>query len=110
MGLSTYVGRFNSFDASLEFQPAAIEQSRLTALIEIGSLDINNTDLKSDLMRAKWFNVKEYPQAIFTTLSVIQTKDAHYDFLGELNWRGVKKQVPMQVIFHGGANNLLTGK
>ena len=49
LGLSTYVGRFNTFDASLEFDPDNIAASRLTALIEIDSLDINDTDLKDDL-------------------------------------------------------------
>jgi len=48
LGLSTYVGRFNQFDASLEFDPQNIAAARLSAIIEIDSLDINDRDLKDE--------------------------------------------------------------
>ena len=48
LGLSTYVGRFNEFDASLEFDPENINAAKLSAVIEVGSLDINDAGLKDD--------------------------------------------------------------
>jgi len=110
LGLSTYVGRFNKFDANLSFDPSAIESAQLEALIDIDSLDINNPSLKDDLMDGTWFNQAKYPQARFSTLSVRQIQGIEFEFTGNLEWRGVTKPVVLLVTFHGGANNVLSGK
>lgn len=110
LGLSTYVGRFNELDASLEFNPDNIAAAKLSAVIEMASLDINDDDLKRDLMGRSWFNQKAYPQASFTTLRVNPVSENTFDFVGELNWRGVRRPIVMTAVFHGGANNVLTGK
>lgn len=110
LGLSTYVGRFNSFDASLEFDPENIADAKLNAIIDIDSLDINNPSLKTDLMDATWFNQSVYPQAKFSTLSVTPINQNSFQFTGNLDWRGVVKPISLQVTFHGGANNILSGK
>jgi polyisoprenoid-binding protein YceI len=41
-GLSTYVGRFNNFDASLSFDPNNIKASQLEAAVDTRSLDLND--------------------------------------------------------------------
>jgi len=110
LGLSTYVGRFNKFDANLSFDPSAIESAQLEALIDIDSLDINNPSLKDDLMDGTWFNQAKHPQARFSTLSVRQIQGIEFEFTGNLEWRGVTKPVVLLVTFHGGANNVLSGK
>ncbi len=110
LGLSTYVGRFNKFDASLEFDPANIAAAKLNAVIEINSLDINDDDLKSDLMGRSWFRQSEFPQAAFESTSVNPISDTEFEFTGILNWRGVRKPITVAATFHGGANNILSGK
>ncbi len=110
LGLSTYVGRFNSFDATLEFDPDNIAGAKLDAIIDIDSLDINNPSLKTDLMDSTWFHQAKYPQAKFSTLSVKPINENSFEFIGNLDWRGVVKPISLQVTFHGGANNILTGK
>lgn len=110
LGLSTYVGRFNKFDATLDFDPANIAAAKLDASIEIDSLDINDPDLKKDLMGGGWFNQASHPQARFSTISVVEKTGNEFEFVGELNWRGVSKPINLLVTFHGGANNILTGK
>jgi len=110
LGLSTYVGRFNKFDASLEFDPANIAAAKLNAVIEINSLDINDDDLKSDLMGRSWFRQSEFPQAAFESTSVNPISDTEFEFIGILSWRGVRKPITVAATFHGGANNILSGK
>ena len=110
LGLSTYVGRFNSFDASLDFDPENPSNMQLQASIDIDSLDINNPDLKDDLMGRAWFNQSRYPNAVFTTQSVVALGDNDFKFTGNLDWRGVVKPIELTVTFHGGANNILTQK
>ena len=110
LGLSTYVGRFNTLEASLEFDPADLSATRLTAIVDMTSIDINDPGLAKDLMGSQWFNTARFPQAKFQTLSVRPIGDSEFEFVGELDWRGKKQPITLEVIFHGGANNLLTGK
>lgn len=110
LGLSTYVGRFNDFDASLEFDPKDISAAKLSAVIEIGSLDINDAGLKDDLMGRSWFDQSNFPQAVFESTSVRSVEGNDFVFSGRLTWRGMTKPILVTATFNGGANNLLTGK
>ena len=110
LGLSTYVGRFNDFDASLDFDPDNIEESQLQGIIEIATLDINNKALAEDLLSSTWFNAATYPQAIFTSKSVRPINENQFEFVGDLTWRGVTKSIDVLGTFHGGASNILSGK
>lgn len=110
LGLSTYVGRFNQFDASLTFDPNNISVATLNAVVEISSLDINDDGLKRDLMGRSWFRQAEYPQAIFESSSVRPINEKEFEFTGTLNWRGVEQPILVKATFHGGASNILSGK
>lgn len=110
LGLSTYVGRFNAFDASLDFEPENMTNAKLDAVIEIASLDVNDDDLKDTLMGGTWFDQANYPQAVFTTTSVNPISDSEFEFLGDLTLHGVTQPISLIATFHGGANNILTGK
>ena len=110
MGLSTFVGRFNRFDASLQYNPEDIMQSRLQAVIEMDSVDVNNEKFERALKGKFWFNAVEYPQASFTTQSAERINDKQVKFTGLLNFLGVEKPIDLIVTFNGAGNNLLTGK
>jgi len=109
-GLSTYVGRFNKFDASLSFDPENIADAKLDGVVQMGSLDINDEGLEDTLMGGSWFNQKKYPQATFKTRSVTPISGNEFEFVGDLDWRGVVKPVSLRVVFHGGAFVPLTQK
>ena len=109
MGLSTFVGRFNKVDATLEFDPADIAAAKLSAIIDVASVDANNPDLEETLRGSSWFNTAKYPQAFFTTTSVNQVDTDSAIFTGDLTLHGVTAPIQLQVDFNGGANNMLTG-
>jgi polyisoprenoid-binding protein YceI len=109
MGLSTFVGRFKQVDASLDFDPKNIVAARLSAVIDIGSLDINNRELAETLMGPSWFNQQKYPQAFFTTTQVLLVDNNSAQFTGNLTLKGVTKPIVIKVHFNGAANNFLTG-
>jgi polyisoprenoid-binding protein YceI len=109
MGLSTFVGRFNQFDAQLEFDPANIAAATLSAVIDITSVDVNNPDLEETLRGSNWFDVERYPQAIFKTTSVLAVDQNTADFTGNLMLHGVTAPIVLRVKFNGGGNNMLTG-
>jgi polyisoprenoid-binding protein YceI len=108
MNLSTFVGRFNEVDATLDFDPANVAATRLDANVNVASVDVNNPDLEESLRGSSWFDTKQYPQATFTTLKV-EPKDGNtFRFAGNLTLHGVTAPVTLDVTFHGGATNMLT--
>lgn len=109
MGLSTFVGRFNKVDASLEFDPKDLAAAQLSAVIEISSLDINNESLAETLMGSGWFDAAHYPQAFFKTTSVRLVDESTAEFSGDLTLRGVTAPMALMIHFNGAGNNLLTG-
>ena len=109
MGLSTFVGRFNKVDATLEFDPNNIAAARLSAIIDVTSVDVNNLDLEETLRGSNWFDTKKYPQAFFKTTSVSVIDQNSARFTGDLSLHGITAPIELTVTFNGGANNMLTG-
>lgn len=109
LGLSTYVGRFNDFSATLSFDPNNIKASRLEATVNTRSLDLNDEKLEYRLAGPTWLNSDKYPEAVFTTLSANPLADSSIKFIGNLTLKGKTKPVEMLVTFNGGADNLLSG-
>ncbi|MET0355473.1 MAG: YceI family protein [Cellvibrio sp.] len=110
MGMSTFVGRFNSVDASLEFDPAHMENAKLSAVIDIASIDVNNKDLEETLRGSSWFDANAFPQAHFSTTSVELVSDSRAKFSGNLTLHGVTAPIVLDVVFNGGGDNMLTGR
>ena len=110
LGLSTFMGRFERVEARLDFDAAAIEQASLQAIIDMGSVNVNNAEFEDTLRGSSWFNVAQYPQAVFQSKSAQRTADNVVRFLGDLTFLGVTKEVALAVIFNGGATNRLTGR
>jgi len=109
MGLSTFVGRFNKVDATLEFDPANIAAASLSAIIDVASMDVNNPKLEDTLRSSSWFNTDTYPQAFFKTTAVALVDDNSAIFTGELSLHGVTAPIQLTITFNGGGNNWLTG-
>lgn len=110
LGLSTYVGRFNNFDAMLDFDQKNLASSILEATIETGSIDLNDQTLEDNLRGSDWFNVAQFSEAVFTTESVQPLNDSQLNFKGNLTLLGITKPVNLLIDFHGGATNILSGK
>lgn len=110
LGLSTFVGRFNQLQASLDFDPDNISNTRLDAQVMIESIDVNNQELAETLRGGGWFDAAQFPVATFTTESVQSGEAESFDFTGLLTLHGVTRPVTLAVQFHGGADNWLTGK
>ncbi|MBT8142503.1 MAG: polyisoprenoid-binding protein [Gammaproteobacteria bacterium] len=110
MGLSTYVGRFNDFDASLDFDPENIQALQLDTLVYPASVDVNNAKLQNTLQESDWFATHEYPEIRFVTTEVKQGSGNQLLISGELTLRGISKSIELRSKFNGGAVNMLTAK
>lgn len=110
LGLSKVVGRFNTVDAALDFNPRELEELRMDGTIDMSSIDLNNESLERTLSASDWFDVKRYPEATFETTGVLPGDDNGFVLTGELTLKGVSKPVSLAARFNGGADNILTGR
>lgn len=110
LGISSYVGRFNTADASLQYSAEAPEASRLTATVTMASLDVNDADFASQLVGCDWLCAERYPQAVFETTAEAEVQGERLVFPGQLRFRGVTQAAQMAVNVRGGVNNRLTGR
>ena len=109
LGFSTFIGRFNDFDASLDFDPENIEASTLEVVINTAGLDINNDEFAEELRGDSWFNVEEFPQAAFKTTAFVESIDEDtFVFQGDMTLLGVTLPMNLEINFHGGGRNFLT--
>jgi polyisoprenoid-binding protein YceI len=108
MGFSSYVGRFNEFDVSLDFDPNNIENSRIEAIIDMGSIDVNNPEFATTLGGTAWLDTQRFPQAVFRSLSIKKIDDEQLLVRGELTFLGTTQEVTMMAKLNGAANNPLT--
>ena len=110
LGLSTFVGRFNRLDASLDFDPDNMAATRLEARVDLASVDTNVERLDRLLRGNQWFDVENHPVARFVTTFVTAGDGDTFLFTGDLSLHGETHPVTLTGRFLGGANNFLTGK
>lgn len=110
LGLSTVVGRFNTVGATLDFDPASIEDLQLAGVIDMASIDLNNESLENRLRGSDWLDTSQYPQARFQTTSVTAIQNNNFTIVGDFTLRGITHSIALNATFKGGADNLLTGK
>lgn len=109
LGFSTYIGRFNNFDATLDFDPENVENSSLEVIVDTTSVDVNNPEFSEQLRGSDWFDVENFPQAVFRTTSFVESVDEDtFVYQGDLTLLGNTAPVNLTVNFHGGGRNFLT--
>jgi len=106
MGLSWYTGRFETLDASLEFDPARPEAARLTAIISAVSVSTGDPDFDAGLAD-DWLHADRHPQIMFTSTHVDVIDGTSGRVTGDLALNGVTAPVTLDVTFNGGLTNLL---
>lgn len=109
LGFSAYLGRFETFDATLDFDADSPETARVEASIDIASLDVANDEFAATLIGDDWFDAGRYPQAVFRSTAIERTGEATGRMLGDLTLKGVTAPVALDVTFNGGAQDLLRG-
>jgi len=111
LGFSTFIGRFGDFDASLDFDPENIENSSVEVIVNTASIDVNLPEFEEDLRGGSWFDVENYPQAIFRTTEFVESVDEDtFIFRGDLTLLGETAPLDLEISFHGGGRNFLTRK
>lgn len=109
LGFSSFPGRFEKFDVSLDFDSEDPTAARIDAVIDMTSLDIANDDFAATLTGPQWFNASAFPTARFQSSTITVTGDNTGTMTGELTLHGVTNLVTLGVTFNGGGSDRLRG-
>lgn len=110
LGLSSFTGRFETIEATLDFDEADPSAAQLDVRIVIDSLDVANPEFRETLLGSGWFDAERFPEARFTSAAIEVTGETTGTVTGNLTLSGVTAPVTLDVIFNGGAMVPLTGK
>lgn len=110
LGISQFVGRFNAFTASLDFDPKAPDAARVDADVDIASLDINHPEFAKTLLGPQWFDADQFPTASFRTTSVEVVNGDSARVTGDLTLHGVTRPLTLDAGFRGGLTDPINGK
>ena len=101
------VGRFDDYSGTLMLDPANLENSQLTATVNMASLNMGDADVVETLVNsAVWFNASTFPTAKFTSTSATVTGENEVDFAGDLTFVGMTKPWTLHVKFNPGTGEL----
>lgn len=100
---SAVTGSFETFTATIRFDPAALDAASVEAVIEIPSVDTGNAERDAGIEGADWFDSATYPTARFVSTGFTATGGDGYDVAGELTIRDVTEPVvlPMTITIDG---------
>ena len=95
MMISNVKGAFNTFTAEVEAEDDTFKNAKVSATINVDSIDTNNSDRDTHLKSADFFNVEQNPTITFESDSLAD------DVTGHLTINGVTKPVQLEVEFGG---------
>ena len=110
LGFSQLVGRFDRFDATLDFDPDNPAASRLSAEIDPASVDFNLPKFEEDLRGPDWFDVARYPRLASQAAGSWSPARDTGRITGDLTLHGATQPVTLDVTFNGAGDSLVTGR
>jgi polyisoprenoid-binding protein YceI len=94
---SKVTGRFSKFEATINVDQAAMENSSIKADFDVGSVDTSQPKRDEHLKTPDFFDAAKYPKMTFESKSWKKTGDNEYDVAGDLSLHGVTKPVVLNV-------------
>lgn len=96
-----FEGRFGNFAADIRFDPSALDQSAVTAVIDPSSVDTKSKERNENLARPEWFDFARFPTARFVSKKFRQLRADPYEFEvdGTLTIKGVSKDITLPFTF-----------
>jgi polyisoprenoid-binding protein YceI len=105
MGVSLYTVRFDTMDASFDYDPARPEDTKLTAHVDPASLDVGADYAKE--FQKEFLLAASFPKATFTATRMQTTGDGAGTMTGDLTLMGVTKPVTFAVTLVGAGHEVL---
>ena len=102
-------GRFKTFSAQINFDPAKLATSKIAFTVDTGSVDIG-PEANAELPKPVWFNVAKFPKATFQSSSIKRIDASKFEVAGKLSIKGLSSDVVVPVtLAQSGATTTATG-
>ena len=92
---ATFESHFRRFTADVRFDPAQPATGRITARIDLGSVDTGNAERDETLKTADWFAVSRWPQAVFNAEQIV-VAGTGFEARGSLSLRDAKQPATLR--------------
>lgn len=92
------VGKFKTFNGEINGDPADLSTCNIKIVVDISSISDVYTQLAETLKTPEWFNVQQFPQAIFQSKEIVKTGDKRYKINGVLTIRDKTLPVTLMII------------
>jgi polyisoprenoid-binding protein YceI len=104
IGFSSYTGRFTKVDAKLDFDPAALETSRVNVSIDPKSIQADNapSGFLESLAGKGWLDADQFPTLSFRSTRVEVTGQNTFRLHGDLTLHGVTRPLTLDATYNGG--------
>lgn len=104
LGFSKYTGRFSTFDAKLQLDPANPATASLEVTVDPMSLAVENppAGFLDTLRGPEWLDGGTFPAITFKSTKVTPTGADTADVTGDFTLHGVTKPLVLKVRFNGG--------
>ena len=93
-----FEGRFHTFDAEIQFDPADPASGHIKASITLASVDTAYGERDSYLREPEWFNVAIWPTATYTAERIVKSGDK-FIAIGILSLRNIDQPVDLSFTF-----------
>ena len=106
-------GRFETFNATVDFDPNAPDGGSIVGTVETASVNTRDHDRDAALTDADWFDSAQFAEARFQSESITKLDDGSYEAAGQLELKGTTKPAKLMFTFDTGAsggNATLDGK
>ena len=110
MMVSTVRGQFKGYSGKVTLDPNDFSKSTIEGEVEVKSIDTGNEQRDRHLRTNDFFDVEHHPKITFKSTKIEAKGDGAFVVHGDLQIRGVTKNVALQTEFHGTSKNPQSGK
>src|SRR6266496_3932147 len=100
--VSDVTGSFQIKEATLTVTGEDFDNASAYLLVDVSSVDTDVPDRDHDLQTPDFFDVKQYPDAVFHSTSFKKTGDKKYTLTGDLTMRGITKPATFEITINMG--------
>jgi polyisoprenoid-binding protein YceI len=90
---AAFHGRFSSYSAAIDFDPAHPEKAHILVIVDLASAATGDRQRDTALPGSDWFDTARFPKARFEATSVRRKGPNAYEAVGALVLRGVSRPV-----------------
>lgn len=95
----SFTGQFKDFDATIVYDPKALNSARFDVTVKLDSVDTQSRERDQTLTGSDFFDTSAHPSAHFVTTAFERGDDGSVQAHGTLDLHGITKSVTLKVDF-----------